>query len=139
MLVIKNEDIMLEIFLLDKASACEDKYEYYQSTINLYVEFKSKGISFATEWNIFTGELNDFINKIIESEKNQENYSLTFCPMEGMIKLKLSKANDAIGSYTLGFEFSSDIRSEIVLSGTTRIDQSYIPLIIQGLRSLLQD
>ena len=110
---------------------------FYHEYLNLYVEFKSKGISLETKWDCYVGELEEFYTELIELRDNNIEKEITFSPMEGMIILTVGKNMHAHESYYLKFKLSTEVRSEVFVEGIIGMDQTYIHEIINGVRQLI--
>lgn len=110
---------------------------FYHEYLNLYVEFKSKGINLETKWDCYLGELEEFHAQLIELRDNDIEKEIIFSPMEGMIALTVGKNMQPYESYYLKFKLSTEIRSEIFVEGIIGMDQTYIHEIIHGVHQLI--
>ncbi|EHG7887964.1 hypothetical protein [Citrobacter sp.] len=136
MLQIINNEVSLTITPYEKMINTPEP-GFYHEYLNLYVEFKSKGISLDTKWDCFVGELEEFHTQLMELRDNDINKDITFSPMEGMITLTVGKNMQPNESYYLKFNLSTEVRSEIFVEGIIGMDQTYIHEIIHGVRQLI--
>lgn len=137
MLKIINSDIELEITPIEKMINTPEP-GFYHEWLNMYVEFKSKGIQATTSWDCYIGELEDFQSKLIALQREDNiTKEVIFSPMEGMITLIIGKVTEPCEAYYLKLKISTETHSSIFVECTTGLDQTYIHEIIQGVRELI--
>ncbi|MBL5886210.1 WapI family immunity protein [Lelliottia aquatilis] len=136
MLQIIHNEVTLAITPYEKLTNTSEK-GFYHEYLNMYVEFKSKGISLDTIWDCYIGELEEFHTQLIELRDNIVEKEITFSPMEGMISLTVGKNIQSHESYYLKFKLSTEVRSDIFVEGIIGMDQTYIHEIIHGVRQLI--
>ncbi|WET40902.1 hypothetical protein [Citrobacter enshiensis] len=136
MLQIIHNEVTLAITPYEKITNTPEK-GFYHECLNMYVEFKSKGISLDAIWDCYVGELEEFHAQLIELRDNMVEKEITFSPMEGMITLTVGKNMQSNESYYLKFKLSTEVRSDIFVEGIIGMDQTYIHEIIHGVRQLI--
>lgn len=135
-LQIINNEVSLTITPYEKLINTSEP-GFYHEYLNLYVEFKSKGINLDTKWNCFIGELEEFHTRLVELRDNNSNQEITFSPMEGMITLIVGKNMQPNESYYLKFKLSTEVRAEVFVEGIIGMDQTYIHEIVHGVRQII--
>ncbi|KFC84824.1 hypothetical protein [Buttiauxella agrestis] len=136
MLKIVNSVIELEITPFEKITNTPE-FGFYHKLLNMYVEFKSKGIHLATTWECYLGELEEFQHNLCHLRENNSTDEVTFSPMEGMITLIVGKNIIPFETYYLKFKLSTEAHADIFIEGSTGLDQTYIQEIIQGVHELI--
>ncbi|WP_181138213.1 hypothetical protein, partial [Escherichia coli] len=66
---------------------------YYDSWLDMYIEIKSKGLSFSAKWGCFVGGLIELHTRLLKLKTSDDESTYLFFPEEGMLKLIFGKNN----------------------------------------------
>lgn len=136
MLKIINSDIELEIIPIEKVINTPEP-SFYHEWMNMYVEFKSKGITYQANWGCYSSELNELKQSLLALKNNTSHSEIKFSPNEGMITLFFHKHKNG-STYYLKYKFYTEVRSSTFIEGETTLGELNIDELLIGLNWLTQ-
>lgn len=135
MIHIQDNDTDFSICPIEKITNKGAENTYYDSWLDMYIEIKSKGLSFSAKWGCFVGGLIELHTQLLKLKTSDDESTYLFSPEEGMLKLIFGK--NKFGTYYVMFTIYTDIRSDVYVHGISSIDIPSMDNLINGVQQLI--